>query len=202
LPSGSSKGVAVYLKKDLPAVEFVNIQKLFLSGWSILLRGESLSVENRARLDLFFIENRIETEEIHLAGQILCASSGDAKLMVFEADRVAELAMNGRFLFWSNVFSLLVKTDFTLEADDDVIINWKIQEVCRQDKTLQEIRRLGLYNSAGDRKKIRCSLPEGFTFLQAINQKLAKVATHENVINVELPAHSTISLEFVKGECG
>lgn len=175
---------------------FRNVLKIFMLGGIILLDRNQLEKKLIQRLEAFLIENSLEVEKVNYHTEVHNISLGTGRLVVFNGYKLGELNADKKIDFWSKVFSTFDIVKLPIHIDSDVNYVWRTRMSTPSELSYQEVRRLGLYNSTEDKKRIVIPHQKNFALKKIIDELEASVTTKNSEIEVTLMPGGSVSLDF------
>ena len=128
---------------------FHQVLKLFLSGLTIFIDVKGLDSKLLDKLDVFFVENNIQTEKINFISPVLKATLGDGFALTYDSSKLQSVEIEKRSSFWDKIFSYMEVKHLKIDVDNGVEYFWRARSSNTYELNFEEIRRVSFYNPTG-----------------------------------------------------
>ncbi len=175
---------------------FHQILKLFLSGMKIFIDVKNLDSKLADKLDVFFIENSIQTECINYISPVLKATLGDGLILTYDSSKLHTTSLVKRAGFWDKIMSYMDIKHLCIEADEDVEYFWKARSSNTYELNFEEIRRVSFYNPTSYKKKVLIKSSKNFAFVKHLNEMNSEVKSTPLGIDIYMLPGGSVTLDF------
>ena len=175
---------------------FNQILKLFLSGFKIFLDVNQLNSSINDKLEVFFVENNIQTERINYISPVTKATLGDGLILTYDSSKLKSTSLVKRAGFWEKIIDYMEIKHLNIEVDDDVEYFWKVRSSNTYELNYEEIRRVSFYNPTSYKKKALIKSSKNFAFIKHVDQLKAELKSTPIGIDIQLNPGGSITLDF------
>ena len=172
------------------------ILRIFMNGGNIVLNTKGLNDQCKKRLELFILENGIESEKINFKCSLEYMSLGDGKFIILNGNELEENSQNQLLFFWERVLNIFDCKHPKFKGADDLLFFWKYRETNSMDLNFEEIRRLSVYNPTSYKKKVKVCLEKSFSLIKLLDQGGVQVSTQPYQIEIKLSPGGFLSLDL------
>jgi len=191
---------SIFQIRDLDSSMLSRIIKLFMFGGNIILEMSDATEDQKRKINLFMLENKINVEKIQFGTQIENAVLGEGRLLMVNL-KIGDLAANqinfeDKLQFWIKILNTFEFTSFKLERDGELQFKWWTKIPNFGDLNFEEIRRLGCYNATSYKKKLVIPIPKNFALTKIVDDLRAQVSTKQGEIEMTLLPGGHVFFDF------
>jgi len=170
--------------------------KLFMNHQTVLLDESLLNRELKQRLNLFFSENALEIEEITLMTKTLCTRLGEARLIVYDGEGLAQKSKKDCALFWEKILNFLNLKQVQVKCPAEVGYFWKTRAPKATELKYHEVRRGHFYNQSSYKMRVECDWGDFSSFLGMSDPKKKPHSSSSKKLSFELLPGERTCLTF------
>lgn len=185
-----------YFGKDVDKDLFLLMLRKFMNGKKVFLDKNDLSLEFEKKLDVFMIENNLETEKINYLTPITKTQLGEGVLFVYDGKKLAEANTVKKINFWDTLIKYVELKHLDVEADSGVYYLWKARLSNTLELDYEQIRRVSFYNPTSYKKKAQIHSKKHFAFLKVIDEINSHVKSTPVGIEIDLLPGGSVSLDY------
>ncbi|MBF0205537.1 MAG: hypothetical protein HQK53_01475 [Oligoflexia bacterium] len=182
--------------EELTEVELNRILRAFMNGGKILIDSSKLPLLLTRKLETFFLENSIYIQKINYITEVLNASLGEGRLLLFNGEKILHQSLIKKNSFWENLINYFEISHLPIATDSNVHFLWKIRRPYSHEMNFEEIRRVTLYNPTSYKKYVSVPVDKKFTFLKIIDGINTNGRWEETELLLELLPDASASLDF------
>lgn len=182
--------------RDISEKEFNSILRLFLNGLHIVLDTSALGDDLKRRLELFVLENNLETEEVRFLTDIKFAKLGQGRLLLFDRESLIEKNSIDCVGFWKKALALFKEDHLKIKSDKDIFYLWFSRRPFESELKFEEVRRVILFNPTSYKKQLEVIEHKKFKFLRYSDDFNSSAKSNFGKIEVELGPDGFICLDF------
>lgn len=175
---------------------FSQILKLFLSGMKVFIDVDELDERIADKLEVFFVENNIQTEKINYISPITKASLGEGLIITFDSSKLRETSLVKRAGFWDTIMDYMDIKHLEINVDEDIEYFWKARSSNTYELNYEEIRRVSFYNPTSYRRKALIKTSKNFAFIKHLDQFHSDLKSTPIGIELSLLPGGSITLDF------
>ena len=172
------------------------VLRIFMNGGNIVLNTKELNDQCKKRLELFILENGIESEKAKFKCSLEYMSLGDGKFIIINGNELEENSQNQLLFFWERVLNIFDCKHPRFKGAEDLLFFWKYRETNSMDLNFEEIRRLSVYNPTSYKKKMKVCLEKNFSLIKLLDQGSVQVSTQPYQIEIKLSPGGFLSLDL------
>ena len=191
-----SKSLYFFHGENLDSGKLTYLLKVFMSGGSIILNRSRIADVEKKRLETFFIENNLEIEKVGFHTTLHNIRLGDGRFLVFEGEKLEELDLEKRLVFWHDVLATFNIPKVKIKAEEGLEFSWRERESHATEFHYEQMRRLSVYNPTSYKKRFMIELPKNFVLLKLIDETNVQTQSRPGSIAMEFSPMGSISLDF------
>ena len=172
------------------------ILRIFMNGGNIVLNTKGLNDQCKKRLELFILENGIESEKTNFKCSLEYMALGDGKFIILNGEELEENSQNQLLFFWERILNIFDCRHPRFKGAEDLLFFWKYRETHSLDLNFEEIRRLSVYNPTSYKKKMKVYLEKNFSLVKLLDQGGVQVSTQPYQIEIKLSPGGFLSLDL------
>jgi len=188
--------VHFFYGNDIKLEDFNQLIKLFLNGGRVFIDVANVDPEIEKKLNLFLMENNINTEKINFLTPIVKAQLGEGIILTYDSIKLMESSLIKRVGFWETMVKFLEIRHLKIQSDEDVYFLWKSRSSNTYELDYEEIRRVSFYNPTSYKKKANVLSSKNFAFLKTIDETNVEVKSTPIGIDIVLLPGGSVSLDF------
>lgn len=188
--------VHFYFGKDMSKELFLLMLKKFMNGKKVFLDTSELPIEFEKKLDVFILENNLETEKINYLTPITKTGLGEGLLFLYNGKKLSEANPVKKINFWDTLIKYVDLKHLDIEADPEVFYLWKVRLSNAMELDYEEVRRVSFYNPSSYKKKAQIHSKKNFAFLKVVDEIHSHVKSTPVGIEVELLPGGSVSLDY------
>jgi hypothetical protein len=173
-----------------------NFFKLFLNGSKVILDKSGLDQELNRKLELFFLENKISIEKLNFHTDVVNASLGEGRFVVFDGEKLESQGLTKKLSFWESIFSSLKIKHMKVQDEDELYHFWKFRTPKMNEMNYEQIRRISFYNPTQFKKRAKIIGDKNFALLKIIDEVQSIVKPSTIGVDVEIGPNGSVSLDF------
>ena len=181
---------------SLTEKDFNQILKLFLNGGRAFLDIYGFDDTLSKKLNLFLVENSIETESINFVCPLIKASLGDGLIILYDSSKVINQGLMKKIKFWETMIKFLKIKSCGLDIDEGLMYIWKHRISNTYELNYEEIRRISIYNPTSYKKKASIRSNVNYAFLKTLDQTNVEVNSNPIGIDLDLLPGGSVSIDF------
>lgn len=185
-----------YLAESLDQSTYHEMLKRFMSGGRVILDRTRISPGYQKKLEVFILENNLQTEKINFHTQIQHIRLGEGRLIMIEGLTLDSLDESKLFQFWTKILETFSLPVLELNLPEGVLSFWRTRSAHSHELSYEEIRRLSLYNPSSYKKKFSITLPKTMVLLKVVDQFYVEVHTKASTLEILMSPEGTVSLDF------
>lgn len=186
--------IKIFSGEGMDRASFGQMLQLFLMGQKVVLDISGLSEELNRRLQLFYLENNLNVQQVnYLTATSLC-ELGEGRFVTYEGARLREVFERGKF--WKNLFQWFRLTQPEVLMDQEVFGLWRIRPTSAEDLNYLDVRRFSLYNPTSYKKHVTIHTQKNFAFMRLTDPQRAQAKSTPEGVEVELSPGGRVSLDF------
>lgn len=170
--------------------------KLFMNGAKVVLDKSGLDADLNRKLELFFLENKIQVEKINFNTEIINASLGDGRFLIFDGEKLEHLGLTKKLAFWESIFSSLKIKHLKIQDEDEFYYFWKFRTPKMNEMNYEQIRRISFYNPTQFKKRAKIIGDKNFALIKIIDEVQSVVRPSTIGVDVEVGPYGSVSLDF------
>ena len=167
---------------------------------SIFLRRyclrHALNPKINDKLEVFFVENNIQTERINYISPVTKATLGDGLILTYDSEKLSATSESQRESFWYKIIDYMDIKHQKIDVDEDVEYFWKVRSSNTYELNYEEIRRVSFYNPTSYKKKALIKTSKNFAFIKQLDQLRSDLKSTPNGIDIHLHPGGSITLDF------
>lgn len=175
---------------------FGQILNLFLSGFKIFLDISKLNQKIMDKLDVFFVENSIQTERINYISPVCKATLGDGLIITYDSSKLVDTSLIKRTGFWDKIMNYMDIKHLEINVDEDIEYFWKARSSNTYELNYEEIRRVSFYNPTSYKKKALIKSSKNFAFIKQIDQVKSELKSTPIGIDLNILPGGSVTLDF------
>ena len=172
------------------------VLRIFMNGGNIVLNTKNLDDQCKKRLELFILENGIESEKTNFKCSLEYISLGDGKFIIFNGNELERNSQNQLLFFWERILNIFDCKHPKFKGAEELLFFWKYRETHSLDLNFEEIRRLSVYNPTSYKKKMKVYLEKNFSLIKLLDQGGVQVSTQPYQIEIKLSPGGFLSLDL------
>ncbi len=176
--------------------QYTKILKFFLNGGKIFIDYQGLSQEIKNKMDAFLLENGLKIEKIKFHASFENVSLGEGRLFFFHGNEFDALLPENKKEFWQKVLANMEIPHFHLESGSNFKFFWKTRLASPNELNYQEIRRLRIYNSDKNKKKVKGVIRKNISLIKVEQEADKKYEFQSDKIEFEIGPQSWITADF------
>ena len=181
---------------DLNIEKFRQMVRLLMNGCHLILDKSGISEECSQQLELFCLENDLPIENINFHTNIRHIRLEHTRFIIFEGSQLAELHPEKIQNFWHRLIGVFSLNHLEIPYISGIEYYWRTRLPSPEELNYEEIRRLGIYNTASTKRKIDIPLRSNFKLLRMIDQIHVNTRSSSRQITLELGPNGSLSLDF------
>ena len=181
---------------DLTTKKFRQMIRLLMNGCHLIIDQSGISEECSRQLELFFLENDLAVEKINLHTNIRHIRFNRAHLITFDGSRLMDFSPEKIQNFWHRLIGIFDLKHLNIRHCSGIEHYWRTRLPSPEDLNYEEIRRLGIYNTGPNKRKIEIPLLGNFKLLRMIDQIHVNIRSNAQQITLEIEPEGSLSLDF------
>ena len=176
--------------------QFTKILKFFLNGGKVFIDCQGLTLEIKNKIDGFLLENSLKVDKIKFHASFENVSLGEGRLFFFKGNELQFLDMESKNEFWQKVLGNMEIPHFHLKSNLNLKFFWKTRSASPGEHNYQEIRRLCIYNSEKNKKRVKGLTQKNISLIRVGHEAEKKYESQSDQIEFEVPPQSWITVDF------
>jgi hypothetical protein len=193
----SQHDIFFFFGEQLSQKDFSKIVKIFLGGGKVLLDRSQINGELLRKLDLFFIENQFEVEEVNYLCEIKHVRLDvEGVFVIYDGDTLTQHSLKKKIDFWERVVRYFNIKNPEVSIDTDLEFFWSKRNINSMEFNFQEIRRLSLFNPSSYRRKAKITSDKSFALRKVVDENKANVHSTPMGVDIEIAPGGSVSLDY------
>ena len=172
------------------------ILKIFMQGGKVILNLSGLSQEISRKMEIFFLENKLEIQKVNLLTKVSNVELGEGRLISFEENKIKDATEERKVIFWRKLFTTFDLLHLDIPHVDGIDYFWKTRFATSNELNYEEVRRLSLYNRTSYKKKVKFNIMKNFALMRIVDKTNAYIRSSAQDIEVELLPNGVVALDF------
>jgi hypothetical protein len=193
--AGEYKGLFI-ASDNIQEKELRKIFKLFMNGGKIFFLIDGLRPELKRKIEVFFIENKIDRQMMNIETQIEVATLGEGRLILIADRNLEKNDQKTKQSFWKRLMASADVKHLSLEDEKGVSYFWRSRLPNGHELKYEEIRRISIYNPSSYKKTFSIPHIKNFAFIKIIDENLTQVTSNPSAIQVQMLPGGSVSLDF------
>jgi hypothetical protein len=191
-----TESVLFFFGHRLNQERFNQVLKLFMAGMKIFIDVSEMSQKLIDKLDVFFIENSIETQKVNYLSPVTHAELAEGVILTYDSKKLSENSLIKRIGFWDKMIGYLNIKHLNVETSDEVEFFWSARSSSSYELNYEQIRRVCFYNPTSYKRKAHVNSTSNFAFIKTVDQKNAEVKSTPIGIDITLLPGASVTLDF------
>ncbi len=170
--------------------------KIFLNGGRVLLDKTGLDRKFQKKLQVFFLENELDIEQISFQTSLLNAQLGEGRLLIFDGSEVVRFSDQQKHAFWQRLIETFDFLHPKIIGGDDLNIIWLKRFPRSNELQYEEIRRVFICNQTSYKKKCSLKFSKNFVALKVLDEIHSTVQVAQGELSVELMPSGSLFIDF------
>jgi predicted transcriptional regulator len=175
---------------------FNTMLKLFMNGAKVIVDITDLDPDLKRKLELFFLENSLKVEKVNFVSPTQSATLGDGQIILYESSYLTSISHAKQMSYWERVIEFLDVIHLNIESDFGVYYFWKTRLSSPYELSFEEIRRVSLFNTTDEHKRVRVLSNKNFALAKIVDQVDCQVKNSPIGVEMLLAPSGSISLDF------
>ncbi len=196
LDTWSEEKILFYPGRELDEKSFSIMIKKVVQGQHIILDKSGMSDILLKRLQLFLLENQLETEAVKFYADLERAKLDLGTLLIIQADDLLNIKEGDQEVFWHRVLSTFDFIHLDIKPEEGVEFYWRTRVPNSLELQFEEIRRVSLFNPTSYKKKVDFKISNNFALAKVLDDFRVEVESHKNYVSLLLMPGGNITLEL------
>jgi hypothetical protein len=173
-----------------------SVFKLFFQGAQIVLGMDELSEENRRKLEVFLLENEIETTQMRNPINLKACQLGEGMMILVESKDIHKLNESQRNELWGRVLSMVNIRHLQFSENEHIQYFWTKRNARENELSYEQVRRVHIINTSMKTQKVKARTLKSFALTKAIDVNDSKMNQDKKEIICEIKPQQSMALEF------
>lgn len=180
----------------LDEISLKELLKIFMNGHRIFLDTFAMQTALQQKIDLFFTENNLQSEQVNFLCPVKKISLGDGLIISYDGEQLAKNSIAKKSEFWQKMVSFLDLKSLEIQADEDLYYLWKTRSSNAYELSYEDIRRICFFNPSSYKRKAYVKSAPNFAFIKSLDLKKADIKSTTGGIEVHLMPGGSVALDF------